>query len=70
MCCCDCLLVAALQDATKAPVNRHQGRSEPRWWGARATTKVSTDRIPHRLCGWLALGLLDRRAHRTEIDRT
>ena len=61
MCCCDCLLVAALERAA---------RPRPEWTsgavviGARTIELLpvaSTDQVPSRLCGWKMLPLLHRR---------
>ena len=69
MCCCDCQLVIALRDAALTPVDHRLDLAE---FGGRSTGRggsLSTERIPHRLCGWLSLGLLGRRTHRAEIIR-
>jgi hypothetical protein len=63
MCCCDCLLVEALQEAAQAEAKTAPQREAlaAATGAAMAPAVMSVDRIPQRLCEWSMLALLRRR---------
>jgi hypothetical protein len=61
MCCCDCLLVAALNEVARNGEKQPVGASSNRVPPYEHRPPASIDRVPTRLCGWMILALLHRR---------